>query len=70
MTMPMIGRGRSGIGRLAKMAADARWGGRGESKQVRVDRAAVAALLRVPERDRRRVATDAILRGVDAYYAD
>ncbi len=70
MTMPMIGRGHKGIGRLAKLGGAARWGGRGESKQIRVDRAAAAALLRVPERDRRRVASAAILRGVDDYYAD
>ncbi len=70
MTAPMIGRGHTGISRFARLAADIRWGGRGESRQIRVDRDAAGALLRVPERDRRRVASDAIRRGVAEYYAD
>lgn len=46
-----------------------RWGGRGPSKTIRVDGDAAAALRAVPERDRRRVASDAIRAGVAAYRA-
>lgn len=46
----------------------ARWGGvRGKSKQVRVDEAAYNALQSIPDRDRNRVATDAILSAVKTY---
>lgn len=47
----------------------ARWGGRGVSKTVRVDVDAADALAAVPERDRRRVASDAIRAAVAAYRA-
>ena len=46
-----------------------RWGGRGESATIRVDRDAAASLARIPERDRRRVASDAIRAAVAAYAA-
>ena len=52
-----------------KKGATSRWGGRGSSKTVRVDADAAAALATVPERDRRRVASDAILAGVAGYRA-
>lgn len=48
----------------------ARWGGaRGKSRQVRVDEAAFDALMAVPERDRRRVASDAIIEAAARYAA-
>lgn len=47
----------------ARRAVGARWGApRGASVQVRVDADAAAALRAVPERDRRRVASEAIRR--------
>ena len=52
-----------------KKGATSRWGGRGSSKTVRVDADAAAALATVPERDRRRVASDAIRAGVAEYLA-
>lgn len=52
-----------------KKGATSRWGGRGSSKTVRVDADAAAALATVPERDRRRVASDAIRAGVAEYRA-
>ena len=48
-------------------AANARWENRGRSKTVRVDIAAADALLQIPERDRRMVATAGIWRAVAAY---
>jgi len=42
-------------------AANSRWGGRGKSAQIRVDVEAAEALLEVPERSRRRVASAAVL---------
>lgn len=50
--------------------AASRWGGRGSSKTVRVDGDAAAALATVPERDRRRVASDAIRDAVVCYFGD
>ena len=44
-----------------------RWGKRGASKQIRVDPDAAEALERVPENDRRRVASDAIRSAVEDY---
>ena len=52
-----------------KKGATRRWGGRGSSKTVRVDADAAAALATVPERDRRRVASDAIRACVAEYRA-
>ena len=52
-----------------RKGATSRWGGRGSSKTVRVDEDAAAALATVPERDRRRVASDAIRAGVAEYRA-
>lgn len=52
-----------------RKGATSRWGGRGSSKTVRVDWDAAAALATVPERDRRRVASDAIRAGVAEYRA-
>ena len=52
-----------------KKGATSRWGVRGSSKTVRVDADAAAALATVPERDRRRVASDAIRAGVAQYRA-
>ena len=52
-----------------KKGATSRWGGRGSSKTVRVDVDAAAALANVPERDRRRVASEAIRAGVARYRA-
>lgn len=54
------------VGR-AKVAAAARWGGRGESKLIRVDPAAAEALLTVPVADRRSLASDAIVAAVEDY---
>ena len=50
-----------------KKGAASRWNGRGSSKTVRVDADAAAALASIPERDRRRVASDAIRAGVAQY---
>lgn len=52
-----------------RAGAATRWGGRGASKTVRVDADAAEALAAVPERDRRRVASDAIRAAVAAYRA-
>lgn len=52
-----------------RKGATSRWGGRGSSKTVRVDADAADALATVPERDRRRVASDAIRAGVAGYRA-
>ena len=52
-----------------RKGATSRWCGRGSSKTVRVDADAAAALATVPERDRRRVASDAIRAGVAEYRA-
>lgn len=49
----------------AKNAARARWGNRGVSSTIRVDRAAYEALMAVPAKDRRRVASEAVLKAVD-----
>lgn len=49
----------------ARAAAAARWGGRGESARIRVDVDAAKALERVPEAERRALASDAIRRAVD-----
>lgn len=46
----------------------ARWGeSRGASRQVRVDESAFDALQRIPEKDRRRVATAGIVSQVEIY---
>lgn len=46
----------------------ARWGeGRTPSRQIRVDAEAADALLAIPERDRRGVASAAIIEGAAAY---
>ena len=50
-------------------AIRARWGKRGKSKQIRVDADAADALLAVPERDRRRVASDGVRGAVKDYKA-
>lgn len=51
-------------------AARARWGERaGKSKQVRVDADAADALLTVPERERRTVASGGIRSAVKSYHA-
>ena len=50
-----------------KSAINARWGGRGKSKQIRVDEDAANALQTVPERDRRRVASDGVRHAVRQY---
>lgn len=52
-----------------KKGATSRWCGRGSSKTVRVDADAAAALATIPERDRRRIASDAIRAGVAQYRA-
>ena len=54
----------------ARKGLASRWGApRKPSRLVRVDADAVEALRAVPERDRRRVASDAIRAGVAAYLA-
>lgn len=54
----------------ARKGLAARWGApRKPSRLVRLDADAVEALRAVPERDRRRVASDAIRAGVAAYRA-
>ena len=50
-------------------AIRARWGERSKSKQIRVDADAANALLAVPERDRRRVASDGVRGAVKDYKA-
>lgn len=51
-----------------RRAMRARWGApRGECARVRVDLAAAERLLQVPERDRRRVATDGVIAAADTY---
>lgn len=56
---------------VAKKGAEARWGvvKRSPSRQIRVDESAYSALLEVPERDRRMVASGAIIDAVGAYHA-
>ena len=44
-----------------------RWGGRGKSKLVRVDPDAADLLARIPERDRRRVASTAVRTAAKQY---
>lgn len=66
ITSPDLHTVRAASGRAG---AATRWGGRGPSKTIRVDGDAAAALASVPERDRRRVASDAIRAGVAAYRA-
>lgn len=52
----------------AKKGLAARWGApRPPCGQIRVDADAAEALRVVPDRDRRRVASDAIRRAVEAY---
>lgn len=52
----------------AKKGLASRWGARrGPSRLVRVDADAAEALRAVPERDRRRVASDALRRAVEDY---
>ena len=54
----------------ARKGLASRWGApRKPSRLVRIDADAVEALRAVPERDRRRVASDAIRAGVAAYRA-
>ena len=65
-THPDLHAARAEAGRKG---ATSRWGGRGSSKTVRVDEDAAAALATVPERDRRRVASDAQRAGVAEYRA-
>ena len=65
-THPDLHAARAAAGRKG---ATSRWGGRGSSKTVRVDADAAAALASIPERDRRRVASDAIRAGVAQYHA-
>lgn len=48
----------------AKTAAAARWGNRGESASIRVDKDAAAALAEVPEKSRRELASTAIRRAL------
>ena len=60
-----LGESASSAGRRAMRA---RWGApRGECARVRVDLAAAERLSLVPERDRRRVATDGVLAAADTY---
>lgn len=49
----------------AKNAARTRWGNRGMSSTIRVDRAAYEALMGIPAQERRRVASEAILKSID-----
>ena len=51
---------------LAGLAS--RWGGRGPSATIRVDKDAAALLAAVPERDRRRVASSGVREAVNKYY--
>lgn len=53
-------RGPMSTAERAKTAATARWGDRGESARIRVDRDVAEALELIPETDRRRFASDAI----------
>ena len=50
-------------------AINSRWGGRGASATVRVDKDAAEALKSVCERDRRSVASEAIRKGVAEYFS-
>lgn len=61
--------GVSAVRRAAsRKGLEARWGaGRGPSRQIRVDAAAADALLAIPERDRRGVASGAIVDAAAAY---
>lgn len=55
----------------ARKGLAARWGApRKPSRMVRLDADAVEALRAVPERDRRRVASDAIRDAVACYFVD
>lgn len=58
--------------RAARAALTERWGGdkRTPSKQVRVDAEAADLLARVPDRDRRAVASKGIREAAAAYFAD
>lgn len=66
ISSPNIRAARAAAG---KKGADSRWGWRGASKTIRVDADAADALAAVPERDRRRVASDAIRACVVEYIA-
>ena len=58
--------------RAARVALTERWGGdkRTPSKQVRVDAEAADLLARVPDRDRRAVASKGIREAAAAYFVD
>lgn len=58
--------------RAAKAALQSRWGGDGRkpSKQIRVDADAADLLARVPDRDRRAVASKGVREAAAAYLAE
>lgn len=49
----------------ARRAANARWGGRGPSAQIRVDADVASTLAELPEGERRAFASDALRRALD-----
>lgn len=49
----------------ARRAANARWGGRGKSAQIRVDEDVASTLAELPEGERRAFASDALRRALD-----
>lgn len=51
-----------------RLAVNARWGGRGKSRLIRIDCDVAADLMTIPERHRRRVATAGVRAAVTKYY--
>lgn len=56
------------ISEIRSNAAKSRWGESiGKTKQIRVSTEAFNALQTIPEKDRRRISTEAILKAVETY---
>ncbi len=68
MKRDLTDRARAAMGEAARVAQNRRWGNRGPSASVRVDREVAEELMCVPERDRRRVASQGIRKEVRQYF--
>jgi len=68
MRRDLTDKARAAMGNAAREAQNRRWGNRGPSASVRVDREVAEELLRVPERDRRRVASEGVRKAVRQYF--
>ena len=68
MKRELTDQARAAMGEAAREAQNRRWGNRGPSASVRVDREVAEELMRVPERDRRKVASQGIRKEVRQYF--